>query len=82
MLYLCVCMRDVISDFNSEIVGSLSCCAPILFLCSILCYMCSGRSLHVVSILPFGMLCLSTWRMMFLKIVFAVCISGGGVMSE
>ena len=27
--------------------------------------------------LPFGMLCLSVWRMMFVKMVFAVCISGG-----
>ena len=33
-------------------------------------------------ILPFGMLCLSAWRMMFLKMVFAVCMSGGGRMSE
>ena len=24
-------------------------------------------------ILPFGMLCLSAWRMMFVKMVFAVC---------
>ena len=39
--------------------------------------MCSGSSLHVECILPFGMLCLSTWRMMFVKIVFEVCISGG-----
>ena len=29
-------------------------------------------------ILPFGMLCLSAWGMMFVKMVFAVCISGGG----
>ena len=33
-------------------------------------------------ILPFGMLCLSAWRMMFVKMVFAVCMSGGGRMSE
>ena len=32
--------------------------------------------------LPFGMLCLSAWRMMFVKMVFAVCMSGGGSMSE
>ena len=49
-----------------------------LFLCSILCHMCSGISLHVECILPFGLLCLSVWRMMFVKMVFAVCISGGG----
>ena len=75
---LCVCMRDVISEFNSEIEGSLAFCALMLFLCSILCLMCSGSSLHVKCILPFGMLCLSAWRMMFVKMMFAVCMSGGG----
>ena len=49
-----------------------------LFLSSMLCLMCSGSSLHVEYILPFGMLCLSAWRMMFLKMVFAVGISSGG----
>ena len=52
-------MRDVISEFNSEIEGSLEFCAPTLFLCSILCLMCSRSSLHVECILPPGMLCLS-----------------------
>ena len=75
---LCVCMRDVISEFNSEIEGSLAFCALILLLCSILCLMCSGSSLHVECILPFGILCLSAWRMMFVKMVFAVCMCGGG----
>ena len=75
---LCVCMRDVISEYNSEIEGSLACCALMLFLCSIFCLMCSGSSLHVECILPFGMLCLPTWRIMFVKMVFAVCMSGGG----
>ena len=79
---LCVCMRDVISEFNSEIGGSLTFCALMLFLCSILCLMCSGRSLHAECILPFVMLCLSAWRMMFVKMVFAVCMSGGSRMSE
>ena len=55
-----------------EIEGSLAFCALMLFLCYILCLMCSGSSL------PFGMLCLSAWRMMFVKMVFAVCMSGGG----
>ena len=72
---LCVCMR-VISEFSSEIEGSLAFCALMLFL------MCSGSSLHVECILSFGMLCLSAWRNMFLKMVFAVCMSGGGRMSE
>ena len=75
---LCVCMRDVILEFNSEIEGSLASCALMLFLCLILCVMCSVSSLHVEYVLPFGMLCLSAWRRMFVKIVFAVCMSGGG----
>ena len=79
---LCVCMRDVISEFNSEIDGSLAFCALMLFLCSIWCLMCSGSSLHVECVLPFGMLCLSAWRMMFVKMVFAVCMSGGGCILE
>ena len=65
-----------------EIEGSLACCALMLFLCYILCLMCFGSSLHVECILPFVMLCLSAWRMMFVKMVFAVCMSGGGRMSE
>ena len=64
MSYLCVCMRDVISEFNSEIEGSLSFGALMLFLCS-------RSSLHVECILPFGILCLSAWRTMFVKMVFA-----------
>ena len=42
--------------------------------------MCSGSSLHVECILPFGMLCLSAWRIMFVKMVFEVrgVESGGG----
>ena len=78
MSHLFVCMRDVISEFNSEIEGSLAFCALMLFMCSILCRMCSGSSLHVECILSFGMLGLSTWRMMFVMMVFVVCISGGG----
>ena len=34
--------------------------------------------MHVECSLPFGMLCLSAWRMMFVKMVFAVRLSGGG----
>ena len=51
---------------------------PMLFLCSILCLMCSGSSLHVEFILPFGMPCLSACRMTSVKMVFAVCMPGGG----
>ena len=39
---LCVCMTDVISEFNSETDRSHAFCALMLFLCSILCLMCSG----------------------------------------
>ena len=53
-------MKGVISEFNSEIEGSLALCALMLF-------MCSGSSLHVEGILPFGMLCLSAWRIMFVR---------------
>ena len=40
MLVLCVSMRDVISEFNSEVEGSFAFCALMLFQCSILCLMC------------------------------------------
>ena len=46
MSVLFVCMRDVISEFNSEIDGSLAFCPLMVFLCSILCLMYSGSSLH------------------------------------
>ena len=36
--------------------------------------MCSESSLHVECIFPFGMLCLSAWIMMFVKMVFAGCV--------
>ena len=45
---LCVCMRDVISELNSEIEGSLAFCALMLFLCCILCPMCSGSSVYLI----------------------------------
>ena len=78
---LCVCMRDVISEFNSEIEGSLSFC-DVVSVFYFVSYVFCGSSLHVECILPFGMLCLFAWRMMFVKMVFAVCMSGGGRMSE
>ena len=53
-----------------------------LALCDLMLFLCSGSILHAECILPFGMLCLSAWRMMFVKMVFAVCMSGGGRMSE
>ena len=60
-------MRDVISEFNSEIEGSLAFCALMLFLCSILCLMCSGSSLHVY---------LAFWDVVFLFVENDVCEDG------
>ena len=39
--------------------------------------MCSGSSLQLLCILPFGMLCLSACRSMFVNILFAVCMFVG-----
>ena len=47
---------------------------PMLFLCVMLHTMSSGKSLQLLCILPFGMLCLSAISMMFVKIMLAVCI--------
>ena len=48
-----------------------------LFLCVILHTMSSGKSLQLLCIFPFGMLCLSAISMMFVKILLAVCILVG-----
>ena len=48
---VCVCMRDVISELNSEIEESLAFWALMLFLCSVLCLICSGSSLSVSCLL-------------------------------
>ena len=37
---VCVCMRDVISEFNSEIEGSLTFCAMMFFFCVLFCVLC------------------------------------------
>ena len=47
----CFCMRDVISEFESEIEGSHASCALMLFLCSILCLMCGVWCLQCVYLL-------------------------------
>ena len=39
--------------------------------------MSSGKSLQLLCILPFGMLCLSSISMMFVKIMLAVCMLVG-----
>ena len=60
--------------FHSQVFALL-----MLFLCVILHTMASGKSLQLLCILPFGMLCLSAISMMFVKIMLAVCILVGMV---
>ena len=50
-----------------------------MFLCVILHTMSSGKSLQVLCIFFFGMVCLSAISMMFVKILLAVCILVGMV---
>ena len=50
-----------------------------LFLCVILHTMSSSKSLQLLCILPFGMLCLSAISMLFVKIILTVCILVGMV---
>ena len=51
----------------------------ILFLSVILHTMSSGKSLQLLCIFPFGMLCLSSISMMFVKIMLALCTLVGMV---
>ena len=53
----------------------------LLFLCVILHAMSSGKSLQLLCILPIGVMCLSAINTMFVKILFAVCILVGTVVS-
>ena len=55
-------------------------CAP--YCCVILHTMWSGKSLQLLCILPFGMLCLSVISTMLKKIVGCVYIGGYGGLSE
>ena len=78
--FVCVfCMSEVISSFRSLRAGSQVFALLMLFLCVILHTMSSGKSLQLLCILPFGMLCLSAISMMFVKILLAVCMLVGMV---
>ena len=66
-------MSEVISSFRSLRAGSQVFAVLMLFLCVILHTMSSGKSLQLLCILPFGMLCVSAIIMMFVKILLAVC---------
>ena len=68
------CMSEVISSFRSLRSGSQVFAPLMLFLCVILHTMSSGKSLQLLCILPFGMVCLSAIIMMFVKIMLTVCI--------
>ena len=70
-------MSDVIPSFRCLRAGSPVFALFMLFLCVILHTMSSGKSMQLLCILPFGMLCLSAISMMFVKIMFAVVYIGG-----
>ena len=79
MFYLCFCMAEVISSFNSLRAGSQVFVLLMLFLRVIFHTMWSGKSLRLLCILPFGMLCLSAFSIMFVNIILAVCMLVGMV---
>ena len=67
-------MSEVISSFRSFRAGSQVFALFILFLCVNLHTMYSGKTLQLLCIFQFGMLCLFAISMMFVKIILAVCI--------
>ena len=68
------CMSEVMSSFRSLIAGSQVFAVLVLFLCLILHTMSLGKSLQLLCIFPFGMVCLSAISMIFVKNMLAVCI--------
>ena len=74
---LCLSMWEVISSFRSLRAGSQVFAFLLVFLCVIMHTMWSGKSLKLLCIFPFGILCLFTIRMMFVKILLAVCMLVG-----
>ena len=73
-MFVYVGSNFLILEFESWITGV---CSHHLISCVILHTMWSGKSLQVMCILPFGILCLSAIRMMFVKILLAVCMLVG-----
>ena len=78
MGFVCV-LYVVISSFKSLRARSQVFALLMLFLCVILHTMWLGKSLQLLCILPYGMLCLSAISMMFVKIMLAVCMLVGVV---
>ena len=72
-------MSEVIFSFRSLRAGLQVFALLMLFLCVILHTMSSGKSLQLLCILPFGILCLSAISMMFVNILLAVCLLVGMV---
>ena len=72
--FLCLCMLEVISSFNSLRTGSEVFALRMLFLCVMFHTMWSGKNLQLLCILHFGMLCLTAISMMFVKLLLAVCM--------
>ena len=70
-------MSEAVSSFKSLRAGSQVFALCMLFLCMIVHTMWSGKSLQLLCILPFGMLCLSAISVMFIKIMLAVCMLVG-----
>ena len=67
-------MSEVISSFKRLSAGSQVFALLMLFLYVILHNMWSGKSLQLLCILPFGMLCLSAISIMFVNILLAVWV--------
>ena len=75
-------MSEVISSFKSLRAGSLVFSLLMLFLCVILHTMWSGKSMLLLCMFPFGVLCLSVISMMFKKkYVGSVYVCGYGGLS-
>ena len=88
-LFICfVCvfwMSEVISSFRSLRAGSQVFALLMLFLCVILHTMSSGKSLQLICILPFGMVCAFTSPVrtecgMFVMYCMQCCISVSAVL--
>ena len=75
-VFLYVASYLLIYEFEGWITGVA---LLMLFLCVILHTVSSGKSLQLLCILHFGMLCLSDISMMFVKILLAVCMLVGMV---
>ena len=75
-------MSEVISSFKSLRAGSQVFALLMLFLCVILHTMWTARSLQLLCILPFGMLCLSVPSVSCKNYVGSVYVGGYGGLSE